>query len=512
MADEIQNDIEDESGGFNALEFANNVYNTIDSYRSQIPAQYNVLVTSAPKSPGGVGETKLNAFYRMIGLPAVSEPEFIRKNSSDDEFSDIISQNGTTNYFNAIYNNDVKNAELFSKVYNRNNQLMSKPNAERFAKFMYEPLPLSYGVNDLSGDRRRPSIFPLVVDAAVPIFPLTRRLSPSFQHTINGEDYIVMGSKSRLSRPLIDNIIYMRLSKIDSKPGLDKLEAQLINLANSIGSKDASELKKIVQDITNEATFIDIAIKTKLLQTLKGLANKFREAIQNVQALSADISFVFAPVSNPAMRSAQNPDIKLDIKAGALDTEIANLKTEIANQNAIAFLLPTEQVKRREEIRRLEHGIGLSNITQDVFVGQLNDLITYEVPKLSSRLAEKQHERDEKLSRAEQLKSLLMYYTGEFSGLSIFDVICVVYGLFSIEKEYLVGLLNSKAQSRLMEDEFFRPTDSTKDASANVLGFTPASVESSLDALQKKITEAFRITEGFASRQDTSSAISCHST
>jgi hypothetical protein len=199
------------------------------------------------------------------------------------------------------------------------------------------------------------------------------------------------------------------------------------------------------------------------------------------------------------MRSAQSTSEKAEVKIYALDNEIAKLKAEIARQNAVAFMLPTEQVKRREEIRRLEHGVSTSNITQDVLISQINNLLTYEIDDLNRRLQEKQHERDEKLTRIEQLKQLLMYYTGEFSGLSIFDVICIIYGLFAIDLEYLLGLLNEDAQKRLKEDEFFRPPDSNIQTLFNA---EPKTVSESLKALEDKIREAFKIAEAFSSGQN----------
>jgi hypothetical protein len=485
MAEHIQNDVENESSNFDALTFAEQLYSIIDIYRSQVSAKYNELVAAAPVSPGGIGETKLNAFYRMIGLPAATDPAFVHQHRRDGEFKTYISQDGTLNYFHSLYNSEELDREVFLQIRERNGRLVEPPDPARFAEFMFKPENISAGVKSNS---KRTSLFPLVVDAAVPVFPLTRRLAPSFQHTINGEDYIPMGSKARLSRPLIDNIFYMRVKTINNTEGVEKLKAQLQSLisASGVSVKEA------------QFTFVDLAILTKLLQILKSLATKFEEARKEVQGLSTQIAFVPTPVSNPQMRSAQSTTIKAETKIYALDQEIALIKAEIANQNAIAFMLPTEQVKRREEIRRLEHGVSTSNIVPDVLVAQLNSLITYEVEELNRKLQEKQHEKDEKLTRVEQLKQQLMYYTGEFSGLSIFDVICIIYGLFAIETKYLLGLLNEDAQKRLKEDEFFRPPDSTIEALFNT---TPATVAESLKALEEKVIEAFNIAEGFASAE-----------
>lgn len=484
MAEHVQNDIENESSKFDAVEFATQLYSVIDSYRSQISAKYNDLVIAAPTSPGGIGETKINAFYRMIGLPAASDPEFVNNSSKNQNFQSIVSQDSTINYFQSLYGDAVKDKELFRKIKERNYKLTAAPDPKRFAEFMFTPTGMSEG---LDGSDKRTSIFPLIVDAAVPVFPLNRRIAPSFQHTINGEDYIVMGSKTRLSRPLIDNIIYMRVKTINNDAGIKALESQLKSLAIDTGVPTA---------YSSSLTFIDLTIRTKLLQILKGLAAKFDEARKGAQELSTKISFVMTHVENPAMRSAQSADIKPEAKIYALDSEIASIKFEIANQNAIAFMLPTEQVKRREEFRRLEHSISTSNIAQDVLISQLNNLVTHEAVELNLKLQEKQHERNEKLTRAEGLKQQLMYYTGEFSGLSIFDVICVIYGLFAIEKADLLSLLSEDALNRLMEDEFFRPRDSDI---LKVFDAKRKTVSESLTALEEKVREAFRVIEGFAS-------------
>lgn len=483
MAGQVQNDIENESSKFDAVAFAEQLYSIIDQYRSHISAKYNELTVAAPLSPGGIGETKLNAFYRMIGLPATSDPTFANNNSGNKNFLPIISQDGTINYFKSIYENHDEDKALFEKIRDRNERLTMPPDPQRFATFMFEPTGLSESLN---GSEHRTSIFPLIVDAAVPVFPLNRRLAPSFRHTINGEDYIPMGSKTRLSRPLIDNIIYMRFKTINNADGVKALEDQLKTLVDYTGITTAYK---------TSLTFIDLSIRTKLLQILKGLATKFDEARKEAQTLSTKIEFVMTHVENPEMRSAQSTEWK-EAKIYSLDNEISQIKAAIAQQNAIAFMLPTEQVKRREEIRRVEHSISTSNITQDVLISQLNNLITYEADDLNRKLQEKQYERSEKLTLAEGLKRQIMYYTGEYSGLSIFDAICVIYGLFAIDTEYLLGLLNPDARSRLMEDEFFKPHDSSIQER---FGAKPKPVGESLKALEKKIREAFSIVEAFAS-------------
>jgi hypothetical protein len=186
-----------------------------------------------------------------------------------------------------------------------------------------------------------------------------------------------------------------------------------------------------------------------------------------------------------------------------LDSQIALIKLEIVNQTAIAYMLPTEEVKRREEIRRLEHMNTTTNIVNDVLISQLNSLITSEAASLNERLADLNRQRDEKISEAEQYKQLIMYYTGEFSGLSIFDVICVIYGLFSIEFKHLIGLLNADAQKRLAEDEFFRSNDTTSTVVPTQIptGDAVPSMSESLKALEEKVREAFKISEGFSNIQ-----------
>jgi hypothetical protein len=495
MTEQIQNNVENESSSFDALSFAEQLYATIDAYRSQVSAKYNQLILSAPESPGGVGETKLNAFYRMIGLPAIADPSFVNQFRNNKAFKTQISQDGTINYFHSIENDSALDSELFRRIRNRNDQLVAPPDEARFAEFMLKPESIAAGLSDNS---KRTSIFPLVVDAAVPIYPLNRRLAQSFKHAINGEDYIPLGSKVRLSRPLIDNIIYMRVKSNSDAASIAKLKEQL-NQIIGLSTFDNDTKVRIQTDVQKSSlTFVDAAMRTRLLQILKSLSSRFESARKEVQELSTKISFTLRPVSNPKMRSAKSTSIQPEIKIYALDMEIAAIEAEIRNQNAVAFTLPTEQVKRRTEYRRLEHGIGTSNIVDDVLISQLNSLLTYEIDDLNRRLAEKQHERDEILTRIEQLKQQLMYYTGEFSGLSIFDVICVIYGLFAIETRYLLGLLNEDAQKLLKEDEFFRPADATIEALFNE---NPASVADSLKALEEKITEAFKIAEGFVSTQ-----------
>lgn len=495
MADQIQNDVEEESSGFDAIGFAESIYSIIDSYRSQMPADYQSLMANPTQNPGGLGETKINAFFRILGLPANSPHTAKQSNIEERDFSRVISQDGTLNYFSNIRGED-EQSELFF----RNIQLTAPPNPEEYANFMQNPIHFADSVKN-SGSSKRASLFPLVVDSAVPVYPLSRRLAPSFQHSINGEDYIVSGSKKRLSRPLIDNIIYIRSKKINNEAGIAELRKQLTALAASIADSSSQDIEKSIQD-TN-INFVELSIRTKLLETLKNLANRFKTANSEIQELSSKITFVPVPVSNPAQRSAQNANFKLDAKVGYIDSQIAEIKSEIANKNAIAWMLPTEEIKRREEVRRLEQDINLSNISSDVLISQITSLITYEVDGLKAQLADLEHQKDNLITQAEGLKQQMLYYTGQFSGLSIFDVISVIYGLFAVDFKYLIGLLNADARGRLAEDEFFSTNDTEETVNIDQLLIPDAlpSIADSLNALEEKVAEAFKIAEGFANTQ-----------
>ena len=505
MATQVQNDIDENGAGFNPTEFAKSIFSLIDPMRSQFGADYTSLVENPNTNPSATGESRLNTFFRILGLPAVRSEVFLNNrddNTNCDAFVGdakkvALSQDGTINYFSSI---DSEDESTFQKIRNRD-FIINKPiDKDRFAIFMYDRISFT---ESIAGNPRRAPLFPLLVDAAIPVYPTNRRLAPAFFHAIGGEDYIISGRTTRLSRPFLDNIIYIR-SKIASgdidPSATEELKTQIKAL-----SDDNDKVNKILQ--STDFSFIELKIYEKFIQSLKKLAADYAITIKKINELNGQVTFFPAPVANPEQRSGQTsaePPVQATVPA--LEQRINELKFQIKQEEALAYILPTADIKRRDEIRRIEQNVQLKNVTEDLMVNNFTNLITYGANQLKTELSSVQEERDSLIKQAEQAKRALLYYTGEFTGLSIFDVICVLYGLFTVDFQYLIGLLNKDAQDRLVLDDFFalNPQEQSSDSISSsknpaqlVKNNQVPSVSESLKQLEDKVKEGFLIADSF---------------
>ena len=89
------------------------------------------------------------------------------------------------------------------------------------------------------------------------------------------------------------------------------------------------------------------------------------------------------------------------------------------------------------------------------------EIVSFEKRAIEDKITEKKEERRALVQKAEFNRQKIMFYSGELSGLSIFDVLCVLFALFTVEVKWLIALLNKDAQTRLLENEFIRSLSST---------------------------------------------------
>lgn len=510
MSQQAQQDLEDDGSGFNPIEFAKKVFNSIRPFRSQLATQPELLIESPSQigAGGELGENIINAFFRMLGLPAARSEEFLTREGNEALLSRLttnerarkqaFSQDGTLNYFTTI-GTAGQHDFIVHDIKSRNNKLSEVPTASDFNKMMSAPLPFEESLS-MTGARRA-GLFPLIVDAAVPIYPLHRRIAPLFYDG----DYIVEGSQSRLSRPFIQHVLYIR-----SKPlsGNSTTKEEFIDRINELRPESLT-------DLTNLGPFsaIELIIQQRFLQSIRRLASDYIGVQQAAIRSRQKITFVPNPVENPEERSGQgtlSAEELAETKTVTpdIDRRIKDLKLALSKEEAIRFILPTEEVNRSDRKRRLSDQVTIRNFTDDALISDFTNLITYKEEDLRSQIGEVEQERRRALQEAEKIKRDLLYFTGEFTGLSIFDVIGVLYGLFTVEIKYLVGLLNKDAQDRLIKDPFFAlgPNEQeSSEAKGPVVLISEGSVPTvneSLTMLQSKVEEAFKLAQTFALEDD----------
>jgi len=489
---------EQEGNEFDPIEFLTSLLKTIDANRSTIPPDYDRVITS-PAQTGTTpqSENRLNVFYRLLGLPATraksnltadelgaNSAQLTQQQAKQLSFQKI-SQDSTLNLFLA---SDSGSASFFAnaaaELKSRTEKLSRKQTADDYETMLTSPLPIGASTSDTLAKGRRASIIPAVVDAAIPVFPLRSRVAPLF---FDG-DYTISGGRERLSRPFLQHIIYMR-TKVFSGASTE-LVAQIQS-----GIREATDDDALTA-LPTKFTKIEALIVNKFIQAIKKSAIRYKEVQQELARLQSEVAFTAAPVDNANQRSitplSDDPTIGVTTVLG---TKIQAIQKQISEQDALLISLPIESVNQSDRIRRIEDDVVLHNVHPDVFVSDFTQLINFERLQLEKQLEEIQDEERSKIQLLEGVKREVLLYSGEFSGLSIFDVLCVLYALFTIEAKFLIGLLNNDAQTRLAADPFFSSGQAKQASLAE-----KATVVESMDALHNKIKDAFAIASGFFSR------------
>lgn len=499
---ELNRGYKDEGDGFDPVSFTREVFNSVKTNRSNVgPFPFQVVDTPSKSGKDRNAENMMNVFFRLIGFPAIRDETLITNDSVFDENCDkkrrdnALSQGGTINYFSSAA---LANEDNFKSLITRDSILDEARTSSQFNTMLMDPLPIDESIADVPRERRRPRIFPLLVDASIPVYPMERRVSPLFYDG----DYILQGGRSRLKRPFLQHVIYMR-TKVFSGFSSSVEDDIRTNITAEVGDDtliSASELSNY--------RLLELKIIQKLLQSLKKASKDYVKVRNEVKELRSKVTYVPAPVEEPQQRggAAETADLSVEITTD-LDQQLQAIDSELNKLDLFLLALPIEEVDRSDRIRRIEEEVVIRNTSPDAFIPEFNSLLTYERKPLERQKAKVLQERKKIVQKVEKAREQLQYYTGEFTGLSIFDVISVFYALFTVDRESLVALLNQSALERLANDAFFvageQATDTISSTSNIETLITNASLISPAEALaslEAQVREGFAIARTFQER------------
>jgi hypothetical protein len=518
---------------FNVEGFMDQIFTTVDLNSSDMGTKPNELIDGTLNVVAREKqESRLNTFYRLIGFPATrNEAKISNAESLSREQRRLrLSQQGTLNYFNQadLFIPGVTQGLVGDKVSLReaaSRGLISPPKTtEDIIKMIEDPLMITESLLPTS---RRISIIPIVVDAATYVVPIKKRMATMF----NQGDFILSGASNlRLPRPFLENVIYLRsqrftedmaetvgdlLRNLDSfvLSGLaDPEQAQ--NLLNTLG---VPELNAVDESPAVNTSLVEIEIINKFVQAIKKSADEYRKVRNEAVKLNQEVDFRPAPKDTPKEK-AGNSDVVVvgREKKRGIDKRIADLDTELERVNSLETTLPTARVQQADVNHRIANCDDVGrNIVRDTFLSEFTNLITFNREALERRKQDDQAERKRKLNDFERLKKRIQYFTGEFTGLSIFDVLCIFLALFTIDLNDLVSLLNQDARDRLQSSKFYTlnpdPTDTTSvifrendERTALIEAGLTQPVSQGLEALENKVAEHFRLAEAFFNEADKS--------
>lgn len=480
---------------FDPSTFIKSIYSAIDDHRSVFGSIPSDIIDTPEKQGSGshLAEPRINTFFRLLGLPATRDESFLNDRATN-RFSTItsdlarrnnaLSQGSTLNYFSSIGDQET----TLGGIRERNES--KKIDTADFNEMINNPLDIDESLKDNS--IRRQSLFPLVVDASIPVFPQRNKVAPLF----NDGDFVLLGGQTRLKRPFLQHILYMRIKAFSTINDSVKTDLQK-NITNEIGNDLINE-----SDLNNFKV-LELEIIQKFIQCLKQSSIEYKKTKQSVKEIFSKISYNSVPTNNPESRTGTDTISDEQKFSSSLDSQIQALDVIINKEDLFLMTLPIEKLNRSQQILNLEDNTSTSNFMDDIFISDFISILTYQRDAAKAKKDELLQEKRRLIQKLEQARRNLSYFTGEFYGLSIFDIIGVLYALFTVDKSALVGLLNSSARQRLISDPFFSVSDQTtgqlvldKDLTDLIDG-SVLSLDASLAAIKEKIKEAFSIAKSF---------------
>lgn len=499
-------DITNTSGKeFDAIGFYDIIYGTIKTYRSDYGLYESQIFRNAAElaSSEKGSESIVNTFYRVIGFPAIRDDyvvdSIIKELSKIKPIDDLAAiaiknQDGTLNYVSGI-SSDI------SKIFQREAQLGIRPTLASSLAMIKEPCVVNNGKD--STRPTRPSIFPMKVLADIPVYPISKRMAPIF----NDGPYITERS-TRLSRCFIENAFYMRVfstnftdisvairTSIAKTFAPDKTTAELEEMVKS-GSKDFP----ILNDLVN-LNLLQLQITDKMIKAIKQSAIDFRDTLKVRDGLDQEITYVPQIKDSPQEKTGTSDMSPEEVLAGdprfdtesffvpVLDAQIDELQKAIAIINVIVQIAPTNGARAANQIPGAAAAIALDlNISPDVFVSEFIALASFEKTSLENSLQELKDQRARKLQNYEVIRKKIQIYSGEFVGLSIFDILSIFLALFTVDLNILLGLMNPEARARIAKSDFYQGQNQAGSTNTNINTSVPlisGTIPSTEEALQK---------------------------
>lgn len=419
---------------FDFQSFAANVMKTVDSLRS------------TGKESERVCESRINAFYRAIGLPSIkrSDSKIDKTNSAnaaDPDQLPFISQDELT---------------IREQAYSK------KATKEEYIQELHHK---SGAISGNLSTRTRGKMLPLVVNGNIDILPKFKRVGPVFA---TEKDLAVGDGNEKYKRPMLEAILSMRLKNIGAVDN---------NYKKAIEDEFSAAFKGAAIDLTDQ-NHLNIAISTMLRKCIRSAVDKFNEAIKaagdTLTASSGDIYII--PVDGAP---EQNPEAFSDIGAPPSTANEQEARQQEKDKTKKAFMTMFEF----EDIE----GSNKRSVRESLLSSELLTLVaaTESRPTATNKQKKDAENNSRKIEKGTvKIKTALStmdLFTGTFSSLSGLDILIIINALFEIEIKYLYGLLNSDGKNNLSA------------AKPNIKAAVDSAptVSESIEALKTKVTELY---------------------
>ena len=416
------------------ITFSTNIVKEIDSIRSS-------------GKDGDIQESRINALYRAIGLPAIVT----------DARAELLKFNNN-NIFDKITDEDIINGLKNREVLYKTNHTVKMESSDPRLKTLFD-FNSSSIKDSISGDSSlRAQLFPMCNNANVDIFPQGKRVGGAFM-TDEGLQF----DKTKHYRPLIETIIILR--------------------SNALGNFNSGDQNKIIAqgDLSKEFVQISKDIEYSLILSLSNVVVDMTDVKKTIDRCRKQTSDQVVPSATPD----QNTDIAENTEnPGEIDRVLKEQKQYIALKDARLSMFGFDDTIGVGELKT-------RNLKDAVMASSLINIIFSDSGQIETSIKEIEKKKEKVTVSLKQTFRDLDLILGTFSGLSGTDVLVILFALFRLDVTSLMQLLNKDARIRLKGQLGLDYVESFDD-SASVIGAIKAletKVEKIINALSSEMEQ-----------------------
>lgn len=459
---------------FDVIAFARNILDEVDRVR----AFRDDVDEDTREGFGLPTEPRINAFFRLIGLPmfvTVKEKDNAGLPGGLKEGDIHITPGYSQSFSRMLSDYDIDNAaDVKRDLLNRQETLLksetgmgSKETNANMTSAMTYLLPLAANIPDDqrmisgkvgSGDSMR-TVFkklkPLMTTYMEGgIRPIRNELARPFLRDPKEQ---LVDSETALPKPFIETVIRTRLVSCAGGGSAQQQQNQrdfLASLEEFVGEEQFSEIYDTNPELFSSGDLLENFIVSRLVGSLSQLAKQWVEIQKVQQRINQQTKF---QIVIKTMSSKRSPFGKRT--AVAADTVLAensdigrrlnSLRKKQVKQEALLSLLPTEDMMTNDENQKVKN---TRNVALAALVTPFATLVSSSLIQIKKEIAAIEGDLAKKGQEIEKLRLQIEMMTGEFTGLSVPDVVVVIAALFMMDKKDLIMLLDSDSIVEMRKD------------------------------------------------------------
>lgn len=375
-------------------------------------------------------ESRINTFYRMIGLPAFvkSEGKTLAPANNGNLFAE--------NFFSQEQEDAIEKRELYAT-------LDKKTENDIYLELKRNKISLEASLTD----RTSGTLFPMIVDGSLEIEPVEKRIAAPF-----------LSEKTELKRPLIEFIVLLRMN--------DK------GIINTTLSDDIqAHFKKLgVTDKDLEINVAEYKILNELMESLLNMKEIISETVKQLSKENIELSKEYRPKNSKS--EAQSETVGND-GTGSIE----KLENEQLQEKNIA-----ESIYSTLDYDDTIVSSGTRNLKNAALASHFLSLISQKIKSVDRKINETQRIKEKKEEKKKTLNRNIDFILGSFSGISGLDIMIIVAALFIIDIKDLLGLLNADAIVKLKSLK----------KGVNTPSFEQTEVSSAIKSLETHVAELFK--------------------